>query len=145
MVSIFLLIFSSSNILGTVPLTTSTVGITVPFMFLSIFSSQARSKNLSIFSIPFIFTPEQQNPLNGKLSFLFLLLINIRSGLLAEISWSVCISKSLRILCISFFRTNPVLCTYHLVVWSTFNLLHNSQRIIFSTRHCLILYFFSVS
>ena len=36
---------------------------------------------------------------------LFLLLIIIRSGLLAEMRWSFCISKSHRSLCVSFSRT----------------------------------------
>ena len=56
--------------------------------------------------------------------FSFLLLINLRSVRLAEIWWSVCISKSQRSLCISFFRTVSGLCIYHLFVWSNFNLLH---------------------
>ena len=37
-----------------------------------------------------------------------------RSGLLARIRWSVCISKSLKILWVSFSGTNSCLCIYHL-------------------------------
>ena len=48
---------------------------------------------------------------------LFLLLIIIRSGLLAEIRWSVWMSKSHRSLCVSFSRTGAGLCIYHLFVW----------------------------
>ena len=33
------------------------------------------------------------------------------------ISWSICISKFRRIVCILFFRTDSALCIYHLVVW----------------------------
>ena len=44
--------------------------------------------------------------------FLFLLII-IRSGCQAEIRWSVCISKSLRSLCISFSRIDSELFVYH--------------------------------
>ena len=56
---------------------------------------------------------------------------NSKSGLLAWILWYVCISKSQRILCVSFSRTNSGLCIYLLVVWWSFNLLHNSELIIF--------------
>ena len=41
--------------------------------------------------------------------------IIIRSGLLAEIRRSVCISKSHRSLCMSFSRTGSGLCIYHLL------------------------------
>ena len=51
---------------------------------------------------------------------------NTRSGRLAGIGWSVCISKSQRISCVWFSRTNSGLCIYHVVVWSNFNLLYNS-------------------
>ena len=59
----------------------------------------------------------------------FLLLITTRFGCQAEIKQSVCISKSLRSLCISFSRTDSGLCIYHWFVWSNFNFLHNSQWI----------------
>ena len=57
---------------------------------------------------------------------LFLLIIT-RSDRLADIRWSVCISKSQRSLCILFFRTDVGLCVYHLFTWSDFNFLYNSQ------------------
>ena len=57
------------------------------------------------------------------------LLIIIRSGLQAEIRWSVCISKSHRSLCVSFSRTGAGLCIYHLLAWSNLNFLHISQWI----------------
>ena len=50
-------------------------------------------------------------------SSLFLLLIIIKSGLLAGIRWSVCILKSHRSLCESFSRTGAGLCIYHLLVF----------------------------
>ena len=59
--------------------------------------------------------------------FLFSLLINTRYCLLVSFMWSVYISETQRILCISFSRTDYALCIYHLVEWSKFNLLHNSQ------------------
>ena len=72
--------------------------------------------------------------------FLFLLLISTWSSFLVAIKWSVCISKSQRISFILFFRMDSGLCIYHLVVWSKFNLLHNSQWNIFPTQLCLVLY-----
>ena len=48
------------------------------------------------------------------LFFSFFYFIMIRSGLLAEIRWSVCMSKSNRSLCVSFSRTGAGLCIYHL-------------------------------
>ena len=72
---------------------------------------------------------------------LFLLTIT-RSGLLAGISWSVCISKSQRILCISFSKTDFCLYIYYLALWVNFNFLHNSQWITFPIQSCLVLYFF---
>ena len=64
-----------------------------------------------------------QNLLFGRL----LLLTITQSSHLADIRWSVCISKSLRSLCILLSRTDSGLCIYHLFVWSNFNFLYNSQ------------------
>ena len=69
-------------------------------------------------------------------------MIIIRSGLLAEIRWSVCTSKSHRSLCVSFSRTGAGLCIYHLLVWSNLNFLHISQWITLRTQTCLVLYSF---
>ena len=74
--------------------------------------------------------------------FSFLLLIIIRSGLLADNRWSVCMSKSHRSLCVSFSRTGAGLCIYHLLVWSDLNFLHISQWITLPTQSCLVLYSF---
>ena len=74
-------------------------------------------------------------------SSIFLLII-IRSGLLAKIRWSVCMSKSYSILCVSFSRTDDGLCIYHLFVWSIWNLLHISQWTTLPTQPCLVLYSF---
>ena len=70
------------------------------------------------------------------------MLIIIRSGLRAEIRWSVCISKSHRSLCVSFYRTGSGLCIYHLLAWSNLNFLHISQWITLPTKSCLALYSF---
>ena len=72
----------------------------------------------------------------------FFLLIIIRSGLLAEIRWSVCTSKSHRSLCVSFSCTGAGLCIYHLLVWSNFSFLNISQWITLPTQSCLVLYSF---
>ena len=73
--------------------------------------------------------------------FSFLLII-IRSGILTEIRWSVCMSKSYRNLCMSFSRTVAGLCIYHLLVWSNLKFFHISQWISLSTQSCLLLYSF---
>ena len=66
--------------------------------------------------------------------------ITIRYGLLAEIRWSVCMSKSHRSLCVSFSRTAAGLCIYRLFVWSNLNSLHISLWITFLTQSYLVLY-----
>ena len=76
------------------------------------------------------------------LQILFLLLIIMRSGLLAGIRWSVCMLKSHRSLCVSFSRTGARLCIYHVFVWSNWNFLHISQWITTPTQSCLALYSF---
>ena len=63
----------------------------------------------------------------------------------AWIRWSVCISKSQRIFCISFSRMNSDLCRYHFAVWPNFNLLQNSQWMTYPTQSCLGFYFFCTS
>ena len=73
--------------------------------------------------------------------FLFLLVI-MRSCLLAEIRWSVCISKFHRSLCVSFSRTDAVLCIYHLLAWSNLIFLHIYQWITLPIQSCLDLYSF---
>ena len=50
------------------------------------------------------------------------------------IRWSVFISESLKILCVSFSKIDSVLHTYHYSVLSMFNLLHNISWITFSTQ-----------
>ena len=76
---------------------------------------------------------------------LFYLVIDTKFGLLVRIEQSLCISKSQRILCISFSWTDSDLCLYNLSAWSNFKLLHNSQWITFPTQSCLVLYSFCAS
>ena len=65
-----------------------------------------------------------------------------RSGRLAEIKWSVCISKFQRSWCVSFSRTDSGLCIYHWFEGSNFNFWHSSQQITFPVQLCLVLYSF---
>ena len=52
--------------------------------------------------------------------------------------WSVCTSKSHRILCVFFSKRDSDLYIYQLFVWSNFNFLHNSQWINLPTQSCLV-------
>ena len=119
-----------SNLLVTVPNALITIGIIVTCMFHSFFFSfpwqcPGTYRSFHILSVLFCGQPGQQSRQFCKFSFL---LIIIKSGLLAEIRWSVCMSKSHRSLCVSFSRTGAAgLCIYHLFVWSNLNFLHISQ------------------
>ena len=121
--------FSSpfSNPLVTVPNVPITIGIIVTFMFHSFFNSLARSKYLSFFSHSFGFILFSAG--TTKWTILQVLFLFIKFGLLAEISWSVCMSKSHRSLCVLFSRIGAGLCIYYLLVWSNLNFLHISQWI----------------
>ena len=83
--------------------------------------------------------------INGKVHkmarFSFFVIITWLSFLVG-IRWSVCISKSQRIL---FTQTDSGLYIYHLVGESNFSFLYNSQWITFPTQSCLVLYFFLTS
>ena len=64
-----------------------------------------------LFSIYSMVRKGRQSPLFCRFSFLFLTIT--RSGRLAEIRWSVCISKSQRRLYFSFSKTESQFCIYH--------------------------------
>ena len=97
-----------SNPLVTVPKAPITIGTVITLMFHSFFNSLARSRHL-FFSHSFSFilwsARTAKSTIFQILSLFLLLLIVIRFGLLAEIRWSVCMSKSYRSLCVSFSRT----------------------------------------
>ena len=120
------------------------IGIIVTFMFRNFFNSLARLKYLCFFSHSFNFI--QLSARTAKSTILqvlfFFLLIITKPGLLAEIRWSVCMSKSYRSLCVSFSRTDAGLCIYHLFIWTNLNFLHISQWITWPTQLCLVLYSF---
>ena len=144
--------FSSpyTNPLVTAPRVPITIGIRVTFTFHSFFNSLAKVKGLiSLFTFfQFYFVVRQYSKVHNSASIFFLFfnfLIIIRSGRLAEIWWSVCISKSLRSFGFSFSWTNSGLCIYHLFIWSNFNFLHDSQWVTLPTQSCLVLYSFCAS
>ena len=132
-----------NNPLVTVPKAPIMIGI-IDTMFHSFFNSLARSRYLSFFSLSFIFilwSPGTAKSTILQVLFFFLLII-MRSGLLAEVRWSVCMSKSYRILWVSFCRKDAGLSIYHLFVWSNFNFLLISMWIALPTQSCLALYSF---
>ena len=136
-----------NNRLVTVPKAPITIAIFVTFVFYSFFNSLARSTYLPHFSHSFSFIlwsagTAKSTILRLFFFFFFFLLIIIRSGLLAEIRWSVCMSKFQRSLCVSFSWTGAGLCIYHLLAWSDLNFLHISQWITLPTQSCLVLYSF---
>ena len=110
------------------------------FHFFFQFPSKGRGTypSFHILSVLFCSQPGQQSQQFCKFSFFFFLLIIIMSRLLAEIKWSVSMSKSHRSLCVSFSRTAVGLCIYHLLVWSNLNFLH----ITLPTQSYLLLYSF---
>ena len=128
MVSILLLISSSLSFsfkaFGTVLRAPIKIRITVTLN--SLFSSLASSNYLFIFLFSLIFTQCSGRSKSPWYQILFFLLLNTRFDLQVGIRWSICISKSKRILCIWFSRTYSGLRVCVLVVWTKFNLLHNS-------------------
>ena len=132
-----------NNPLVTVPNAPITIGTIVTFMLHSFFNSLARSRYSSFFSLSFrLILWSTGTAKSTILQILFLLLIIMRSGLLAGIRLSVCTLTSHRNLCELFSRTGAGLCIYHLFVWSNWNFLHISQWITLPTQSCLTLYSF---
>ena len=105
-----------TNPLVTVPRAPITSSIIVAFVFLSFFHSLPRSRYLSLIPPFTFFQFYSKTAKPAILQGLSFLLIIIKSGRLAEIRFSVCISKFQRGLCVSFSRTDSWLCIYHLFV-----------------------------
>ena len=83
-----------NNPLVTEPKATITIGIIVTFMFHSFFQFPSKVQVLIFFPHSFSFIlGSAGTAVHNIASFFFYLLIFIRSGLLAEIRWSVCMSK----------------------------------------------------
>ena len=149
------LMVSTRPIIFNIPVSLSTlwwlyqaqIGITVLLTFHSFFfSSLAWTGPLSLLFAFSQFYPEVAGTAKSTIRQFFwgfflegVLSTIIRSGRLAEIRLSICISKSQISSCVSFFRTDSGLCIYHLLVWSNLNFLHNSQQMTFPTESCLVL------
>ena len=104
--------------LMTVSRAPTTIGINLTFMFHSFFHSLPKSRYLSFFSLSYNFTLWSAGAAKFPIRQVLFFLLIISSDRLAEIRWSVCISKSQRSLCVSFSRRDAELCIYHLFVWS---------------------------
>ena len=94
------------------------------------FSFLARSWYLYFFAF-FEYNPVVYR--NGKVHYSAGSLFCRLSLSLAEIRWCVCISKSQRILCVSFSRTDSRLCIYHLFIMSNFDFFDQFHRPIVSS------------
>ena len=110
-------------------------------MFHSFFSSLT-SICLSFFAFFYFNSGVDRNCKIHQMISSFFFLINTRSCLLVGIRWFFSISKSQRIFCVSFSRTDSALCIYYLLVWSNFNRLRISHWITFPKQWCLLLYSF---
>ena len=129
--------------LGIVPNEPIIIGITFIFMFQCVFSPLARFKNFCLVSFSLIFTLWSAGTAKSTIWQVLFFSLNItRFGRPTGIRWSVCISKSKKILRVSFSRTDSSLCMYYLLVLSNFNLLYTSKWITFPTLSCLVLYSF---
>ena len=106
-----------NNPLVTVPKAPITIGIVVTFIFHNFFQFFSKVKVLILLFtfLQFYSVVSRDSKVdNFANSLFFFLLIIIRSGLLAEIRWSVYMSKSCRSLCVSFSRTDAGLYIYYL-------------------------------
>ena len=139
---------SSSPCLNSLVTVPRTIGIIVTFMFHSFFRFPCKVVVLILIFTFFQFYSviirdrKVHNSASSLFFFflLFFLLLTItRSCRLAEIRWSICISKSRRSLYVSFSRRDTGLCIYHLFVWSNFNFLNNSQWITLPIQSLLLL------
>ena len=83
-----------------------TIAIIVTVMFHGFFQFPRKAEVLILLFTFFQFysAVSRYSKVHNFANSLFLLLITIRSGLLAEIRWSVCMSKSPWCLCVSFLR-----------------------------------------
>ena len=134
------------NHLVTVLTAPITIGIIVTFVFHSFFQFPSKDQVfiplLAFFQFYSVVSRDSKihNFASSFFCFLFFLLTIIRSDLLAEIRWFVCMPKSHRSLCVSFSRTDAGLCIYHLFVWSNSNFFSKSQWITLPTQFSLVQY-----
>ena len=124
-----------SNTLVTVPNAPIIIGKNVTCMFHSFFQFPSKVEVLILLFTFFLFYSVVSRDSKSTV-----MLIIIKSGLLAGIRGSVCMLKSNRSLCVSFSWTYAELCIFYLLVWSNLNFLHISQWITLSIQSCLALY-----
>ena len=133
-----------TNRLITLPIVLVIIGITVNFMSRSLFfffNSLTRSRYLSHLSLSFSFTlgrPERQSlqcSIYQKDPF-----VSQKEIICILSERSICISKSQRILWVSFSRTGSGMCMYDMFGKSNLNFLHNTQRITLPIQLCLVFY-----
>ena len=129
------------NLLVTVPKSPITIGIIVTFIFHSFFQFSSKVQVLILLFTLFQFysVVSRDSKVDNFANFLFFIII-IRSGFLAEVSCSICMSKSHRSLCVSFSRTAAGLYKCHLFVRSYLNFFHIFQWITLPTQSCLFLH-----
>ena len=110
--------------LVTVPNAPITISIIVTCMFRSFFQFP-KKVDILIFLFTFFqfYSVVNRDSNVDNFACSLLLLIIIRSGLLAEIRWSVCMSKSHWDLCVLCSNTGAGFCIYHLFAWSNLLLL----------------------
>ena len=101
-----------NNPLVTVLSAPITIGIIVTWMFHRFFQFPSKVEVLILLFKFFQFysVVSEDSKVDNFANSLFFLLITIRSGLLAEIWWSVCMSKSHKSLCVLFSMRGAVLC-----------------------------------
>ena len=114
-----------NNPLVIVPKAPITISTIVTFMFHSFFNSLARSRYLSFFSHSFSFILWSAGIAKSTiLQILFLFFCRLQWGLvfLTRLG-DLWMSKSHRILCVSFSRIGAGLCICHMFVWSNLKFL----------------------
>ena len=122
--------------------------VSPPPSFSIVFSFLSKSRYSFPFSLSFNFTrwsAGMSRTTIRQVLFFFCLLTITRSGRLAEIRWSVYISKSQRSFPVSFFRTDSRVCIYHEFFRPNFNFLHYFQWTNFPTHSCQVSYSFCVN
>ena len=113
-----------NNPLVIVPKWPITIGISVTCMFHSFFQFSSKVVIcVLLFTFFQFYSVVSRNSKIDNFANSLVLLIIIRSGLLAAITWSVCSSKSHRSLCVSFSWTGAESYIYRLFVFSWNNII----------------------
>ena len=131
-----------TNPLMSVPGAPTTTGNTVTFGF---HSSPARLRYYPFFTLFQFYSVISRHTKVQNLASSLILLTITRPCRLAEIKWSICISKSQRSMFVSFPATDSGLCIYHLLLSSNLIFSLNSQRITLQIYLCLVSYSFCAS